>query len=165
MCCPTCSGVVVFSPAKATVLSRGRPGRMRPMASCPQPPANVLNKFCQMHPQEDGNQAEEDASARIEGTIEDVIRPEEVQALVAERAEGSESAAETHGEKQLEVGIEQSATVKKPIEDAYHQATQQVDSQCSHRECRNHTSLQPFGKEEPQHRADSASEGNKQNIP
>lgn len=155
----------MFSPVKATVLSRGRPWRMRPMAVGPQLSANDLNKFCQMHTQKDGNQTEEDAPARIEGTIEDVIRPEEVQALVTERAEGSESAAETHGKKQLEVGIEQSTTVEKSIEDAYHQAAQQVDSQCSHRECRNHTSLQPFGKEEPQHRADSASEGNKQNIP
>ena len=117
-----------------------------------------------MHTQEDGNKAEKNTPASIEGTIEDVIRAEEMQALVAERAEGSKSATDTHGKKQLEISIEQSATVEESIEDTNHQAAQQIDDQRSHREGRDHASLQPFGKKESQHRAESTSEGDKQNI-
>ena len=99
-----------------------------------------------------GQQTQEHTGCRVEGCEQSLVGTEEAEPLVTKGGESGESAAETHGEQQLQVGISHDTAVGPAVNEADEQASGHVNCHGSQRQLGKYAARNEPGEHEPKYR-------------
>ena len=99
------------------------------------------------------HQTQEDTQAGVKGKVKEVAGFQQIHVFAGKGGEGGEAAAEAYGEKHAPFGGEEVAFFGHAIEDAYQQATHDVDHKGAVWKCRHGVGLHVARGEKTGHTA------------